>query len=328
MLFLGPFAFSPIESLFLTYQYSCIHCQNMNTSESKPKILVVLGPTATGKSDLAVELALAFNGEVISADSRQVYKGLNLGTGKVTKKEMKGVPHYMLDIANPKNKYTVSKFQIKAKKAIKDILSRGRLPIICGGTGFYIQSIVDDILFPDAPVNVELRKKLHTKTSLALFKQLTKLDPERAKQIHPNNKIKLIRAIEIAKELGFTPPLEKKSIYDALQIGLDVSDKILKEKIHARILSRMKKGMIKEAQKLHAEGLSYKRMRELGLEYKFLSDLLEEKIDKKKFVELLDIAIFQYVKRQRAWFKRDERIKWFKPSQSSKTKTLVRKFLG
>lgn len=294
----------------------------------KPKIIVVLGPTATGKSDLAVELALAFNGEVISADSRQVYIGLNLGTGKITEKEMRGVPHYLLDVANPKKRFTVTDFQSKAKKSIQDIISRGKLPIICGGTGFYIQSIVDDMVFPDASVNVKLREKLHKKSAERLFAQLKKLDPKRAKEIHPNNKVRLIRAIEIATELGTVPKLKKKNIYDTFQIGLDVKDSILKEKIDKRILIRMKKGMANEAKRLHSKGLSYKRMRELGLEYRFLADLLEKKIDNKKFVELLSIAIFQYVKRQRAWFKRDTRIDWFKPTEVNKIKKLTRSFLN
>jgi tRNA dimethylallyltransferase len=297
-------------------------------AKNKPKILVVLGPTATGKSDLAVELALTFNGEVVSADSRQVYKGLNLGTGKITKKEMKGIPHHLLDIANPKNRYTVSKFQVKAHKVIADIISRGKLPIVCGGTGFYIQSIVDNLIFPDTPVNKELRKVLVTKTTPQLFAQLKKLDPVRAKNIDGQNRVRLIRSIEIAKALGKVPKLKKEAFYNPLQIGLDIPDDELRERIAARIQSRLQKGMIGEAKKLHSDGLSYKRMRDLGLEYRFLADLLERKIDRKEFVDQLSIAIFQYVKRQRAWFRRDERIKWFRPKEVKKIQKEVKAFLA
>ncbi|MES3005451.1 MAG: tRNA (adenosine(37)-N6)-dimethylallyltransferase MiaA [Patescibacteria group bacterium] len=295
--------------------------------KQKPKIIVVLGPTATGKSDLAVDLALTFNGEVVSADSRQVYKGLDLGTGKITKKEMRGVPHHLLNVANPKKRYTVSFFQIEAKKAIKDILSRGKLPIICGGTGFYIQSIVDDIILPDVPVNQKLRKKLSKKTAVQLYVKLQTLDSKRAKNIDPHNRVRLIRAIEIASVLGKTPPLKKRSPYDVLQIGLDMEDHVLTEKIYTRILSRIKKGMISEAKKLHSKGLSYKRMRDLGLEYRFLADLLEEKIDRREFVERLALASFQYVKKQRAWFKRDKRVQWFNPTKN-KIKGLVKIYLS
>ncbi len=283
----------------------------------KPKILVVLGPTATGKSDTAVELALALNGEVVSADSRQVYKGLNLGTGKISRMEMRKVPHHLLDVANPKQRYTVSKYQIAAIKTINEILSKGKLPILCGGTGFYIQSIVDNIILPDAPVNMELRKKLSVKSVAQLFAMLKKMDPERAKTIDPKNPIRLIRAIEIVKALGKVPKLQKNPPYDAIQIGLDISDEVLKKKIQTRILARIKKGMITEAKRLHTKGLSFKRMRELGLEYGYLADLLEEKIELKEFIERLEVSIFQYVKRQRAWFRRDQRIEWFDPSKKA-----------
>lgn len=294
--------------------------------KEKPKILVVLGPTATGKSDLAVELAHDFNGEVISADSRQVYRGMNLGTGKISKKEMKGVPHHLLDVVNPKQVYTVAKFQKNAREAIEDILSRGRLPILCGGTGFYIQSIVDGIILPNVAPDKTLRTSLSKKTAPALFKILTKLDPKRAATIDLHNPVRLIRAIEIAKTLGKTPPIKKDIRYDALQIGLDLPDEILKKKIYDRILIRMKKGMIAEAKKLHHEGLSYRRMRMLGLEYGFLADLIEEKITRAQFIEQLSVAIFQYVKRQRAWFKRDERIIWHTPKEMKEIEREVKAF--
>lgn len=294
----------------------------------KPKILVVLGPTAVGKSSIAVELALAFNGEVISADSRQVYKGLNLGTGKITKKEMKDVPHHLLDVARPKQRYTVAKFQEDTREAILDIVSRGRLPIICGGTGFYIQSIVDGIVLPDVNANPKLRAMLSKKTPEYLFKLLKKLDPSRAKNVDPQNSFRLIRSIEIAKALGKVPKLKKQSLYACLQIGIDLDDETLKNKIKTRLLERMKKGMIKEAQALRKGGLSYKRMRELGLEYGFLADLLEKKIDKKEFIKQLSIGIYQYVRRQRQWFRRDERIEWFKPKDMKKIAKTAKSFLS
>jgi tRNA dimethylallyltransferase len=149
--------------------------------KQRNKVVVILGPTATGKSDLAVKLAQKYNGEVISADSRQVYTGLDLGTGKITKKEMLGVPHHMLDVVSPKKVFTVSEWKEQAEKIIIDIISRGKLPIICGGTGLYIQSIVDNVVFPEVPPNLPLRKKLEKKSKLELIEILKKLDPRRAK---------------------------------------------------------------------------------------------------------------------------------------------------
>jgi len=234
----------------------------------KPKILVILGPTATGKSDLAVRLARKYNGEIISADSRQVYKGLDIGTGKITKKEMMGIPHHMLDVISPKKVFSVSEWKRIAEEKIKDILSRNKLPIICGGTGLYIQSIVDGVVFPEVPPDFVLRKKLKKKLVQELFALLKKLDSRRAKNIAKEkggeNPVRLIRAIEIATYLGKVPKMiKKKSSYDILQIGLTLPEKDLKQRIHTRLISRMKKGMVKEAEKFHTEGLSWKRMREL-----------------------------------------------------------------
>ncbi len=305
--------------------------QTKNNKQFLPKIIVVLGPTAVGKSDLAVDLALKLNGEVISADSRQVYAGLDIGTGKITKKEMKGVPHHLLDVAKPtaRKRYTANDFQRDAYIAIDDILTRGKVPIVCGGTGFYIQSLVDGILLPDVSPNPVLRKKLHEKTAPVLVKMLSKLDKKALERIDGNNKYRLIRAIEIAQVLGKVPALVRNPRYDALQIGLDIDDEILKEKVSKRIEVRVKKGMIKEAQRLHADGLSFKRMREFGLEYRHLADLLQKKITKEQFSEGLFIDIWKYVKKQRAWFRRDERIQWFKTTSGdfAKISAMAKKFI-
>src|ERR1035437_3846008 len=165
------------------------------------KILVVLGQTATGKSDVAVRLAKKFNGEIISADSRQIYKGLDIATGKVTKKEMQGVPHHILDIISPKKVFSVAEWQKKTKKIITEIHSRGKSPIICGGTGFYIQSIVENVCLPEVSPNKKLRKKLKNKTAEELVKILGKLDPKILKTIDTKNPVRLLRAIEIATDL-------------------------------------------------------------------------------------------------------------------------------
>jgi tRNA dimethylallyltransferase len=278
----------------------------------KPKIVVICGPTAVGKSDFAVAYALKHNGEVISADSRQVYKGLNIGSGKITKKEMKGVSHYLLDIVSPKKIFTVSDFQKLGGEAIKKILAKKKLPIICGGTGFYIDALVSGVILPEVKPNKELRTKIQKLSTEKLFKMLEKLDSARARTIDKHNKVRLIRAIEIAKALGKVPLLTKESPYEVTYIGLTLSGEILKERIRARLLKRLKQGMITEAKNLHRKGLSWKRMEALGLEYKYLALFLQGKISKPEMIENLLREICQYAKRQMTWFKRNEEIKWKK----------------
>ncbi|MFH1200795.1 MAG: tRNA (adenosine(37)-N6)-dimethylallyltransferase MiaA [bacterium] len=285
------------------------------------KIIVILGQTATGKSDLAIKIAKKIGGEIISADSRQVYKGLDIGTGKITQKEMKGVPHHLLNVASSKHKFTVAEYQKKAISVIADIVSRKKTPIICGGTGFYIDSITKGIIFPKVPPNWKLRKSLLQNDATALFCKLQKLDPARARDIQKkneqNNKIRLIRAIEIAKALGEVPKITKKiPPYKFIKIGLYLPADLLKKKIEKRLLARMKIGMLREAKKLHKEGLSWKRMEELGLEYRFMSLYLQNKITKQEMLIKLNSEIYKYAKRQMTWFKRDKEIKWFDASNS------------
>ena len=283
------------------------------------KVIVVLGQTATGKSDLAVKIARKFNGEVISADSRQVYKGLDIGSGKITKSEMKGVRHHLLDVASPKKKVTVAEYQKLTKSAMAYIVKRGKVPIICGGTGFYIDTVTKGIVFPSVAPNLKLRKSLEKKTTEQLFKILKTLDRARAKSIDAKNKVRLIRAIEIVKALGKVPKIkESKSEYEFIKIGLHLPSSKLKEKIEKRLIKRIKMGMLNEAKKLHKTGLSWKRMEELGLEYKFMALYLQNKITKREMLEKLNSEIYKYAKRQMTWFKRDSEINWFSPTEYKK----------
>jgi tRNA dimethylallyltransferase len=269
-----------------------------------PKIIVVCGPTATGKSDRAVSLALEQNVEIVSADSRQIYKGLNIGSGKITKKETREVAHHMLDIASPLRTYSVAQFQKKATAHIQDILKRGKIPIICGGTGFYIDALVHGTSFPEVKANTLLRKKLEKRNTTDLFTMLEKKDPRRAKEIDKHNKARIIRALEIITALGAVPKAVKKTSYNIEWIYLDFPDDVLRRRINARLLKRMKQGMVAEAKKLHTQGLSFARMERLGLEYRYLALLLQNKITKKEFLEQLENEIWHYAKRQRTWFKK------------------------
>jgi tRNA dimethylallyltransferase len=278
----------------------------------KPLALVVLGPTASGKSTLAVELAREFDGEVISADSRQVYRDLDIGSGKITKAEMAGVPHHLLDLADPRETFTVADYQKLAREKMAEILARGRLPIICGGTGFYIQSMVDNLALPEVPPDEMLRVRLLTFSTDELFEKLKELDPKRAETIDRNNPHRLIRAIEIATALGQVPPKLKDTEcpLNFVQIGLNPKPELLRQKIHDRLFSRLDTGMIGEAKALHAAGLSWERMEALGLEYRYLARLLQNKITREEFETELELAIWHYAKRQLTWFKRDQTIKW------------------
>jgi tRNA dimethylallyltransferase len=324
------------------------------------KLLVILGPTASGKSDLAVDLALWINkqhldgksiggyigAEVISADSRQVYRRLNIGTGKITEKEMKGIPHHLLDVADLHDRFTALDWRQQAEQAIDKIVAQGKLPIICGGTGFYISSLVDNLGFPEVPADTEEQKELENKSVEELFDELQKLDPERASTIDMKNKRRLARAIIIARHLGKVPKLTSskdnnttEQKYDALQIGVALPDTELRTRIKARLVRRIeipnKDGinMIQEAEQLHMPppngmGLSFERMDELGLEYRYLAEFLQMKINKVELIEILSAKIWQYAKRQKTWWKKDNRIKWFAPTNISQIENEIKSFLG
>ncbi len=289
-----------------------------------PKIVVVLGPTATGKSDLGVEIARRFNGEVVSADSRQVYKKMDLGSGKITKKEMRGVPHHLLDVCSPKKIYNVSNFKQDAERSIEKILTKGKLPILVGGTGFYIQSIVDGIVIPEVPPNPELRNSLEKMSVAELQNILKKKDPERFAKIDAKNPARLVRAIEIAEALGKIPKLKNEPKYDCIQIGLTLPHDELSQKILKRLTKRIKKGMIKEVQKLHNAGLSWKRLESFGLEYRFIAQFLQKKISRAEMIEQIHIKSLQFAKRQMTWFKRDGRIKWFNPCHTEEVFKIIK----
>ncbi|MFA5934635.1 MAG: tRNA (adenosine(37)-N6)-dimethylallyltransferase MiaA [Candidatus Paceibacterota bacterium] len=291
----------------------------LQKTTNKPKVIVVLGPTATGKSDLAVNIAKKYNGEIISADSRQVFKGMDLGSGKITKKEMLGIPHYLLDVVKPSTFFSMAKYKELADKKIKEIISKGKTPIICGGTGYYIDSVVKNIILPEVKLNLKYRKELENKSTEKLFELLKKLSPERAKTIDKNNKVRLVRALEIAKELGSVPTVvEKPSEYDFVFIGLDTKDQILKDRIALRLIKRIKIGMIEEIQRIHDKGTTWKRLESFGLEYKNTALFLQKKISKEEMIDNLNREIWQFVKRQRTWFKRNKNIKWFKPKEDEK----------
>lgn len=295
---------------------------------SKPKIIVIVGPTASGKTGLAIELAKRFNGEVVSADSRQVYRGLDIGSAKVTKEEMGGVPHHLLDIADPKEAYTAADFKRDAKIAVDDILARGKLPIICGGTFFYIDALLEKVSLPEVEPDAELRAELQEKSAAELIGILEKLDPERAKSVEKENPRRLIRAIEIARSLGYVPEPEiRECPYDVLAIGLIVDMETHGEVLKARILERLNAGMKEEVERLLNEGVTHERLEKFGLEYRYLSRYLRGLLPFDAMVEELTVKSRQFAKRQMTWLKRDPEIKWFN-RHDQKISNEVNAFLG
>jgi tRNA dimethylallyltransferase len=279
------------------------------------KLIVILGPTASGKTDLSIKLAKKLNGEVVSADSRQVYRGMDIGSGKVMKKEMNRIPHHLLDIANPKTRFAVAQYQKLAFKAIKNIQKKNKVPILVGGTGFYIQSIVDNIVIPEVKPDWSLRKKLEKLTAEQLFKKLEKLDPRRSKSIDKQNPRRIVRALEIIIKTGIPVPSisnAKKSEFDILQIGIFKPRDELKNIINKRLTKRLKNNlMINEVKKLH-KSLSWSRLEEFGLEYRFVAQYLQNKISNQQMIDSIQIESEHYAKRQMTWFKRDKKIQWIK----------------
>lgn len=272
--------------------------------KSKQKLIVVCGPTATGKSDFAVALAQKIGGEIISADSRQVYRGLDIGSGKITSAEMQGVPHHLLDIADPAEPFSVAQYQQLASQTIKDIANRSKVPIICGGTGFYIDAVICNTVFPAVQPNPALRQELEKMSLEEVAARLKGFDKRRYDLVDKKNKVRLIRAIEIATALGSVPAMARELQYDIEWHYLDFPDDALKERIHNRLLKRMDSGMIAEVKNLHAEGLSWDRLEALGLEYRYLARYLQNKLTMEEMLGQLERAIWHYAKRQRTWFKK------------------------
>jgi len=349
-----------------------------------PNVIVIMGPTASGKSGVAIEIAKKWRGEIISADSRQVYRGLNLGSGKVTGSQKpvilseiesrqkrdeieskdlsikqenifisEGIIHHLIDVTNPMEDFNISHFKTLANKAIEKILAKGKLPIICGGTGFWIDAVVENTKIPEVAPNPELRKKLEIKSVEELFAELQKMDPYRAQNIDSKNKVRLVRALEICEKLGTVPKTQTSKChsgldpestqipesspgqalnqvqddnrYKFLQIGIKTNREELNAKIQKRLDDRFSEDMIKEVRDLHEKGVSWEWMERIGLEYRWISRFLQNKISEKEMKEKLYFDIIHYAKRQMTWLKRNKEIIWLKNLQDINSE--VEKFI-
>jgi tRNA dimethylallyltransferase len=293
---------------------------------NKPTVIAIVGPTASGKSALAVELALARRGEVVSADSRQVYRGMDIGTGKVTKEEMQGVPHHLIDITDPASDvYTATDWQHDATAMITDILARGRQPIICGGTFFYLDILRGKMQPAPVPPNHALRAELEPLPATELFDRLRALDARRAATIDTQNPRRLIRAIEIATALGSVPEATpRESPYTWRVFGIDVPPDILRDRIATRLDERLAHGMVGEVQRLREMGVTDARLISFGLEYRYVTAFLRGDYDAVTMRTKLFHAICQYAKRQRTWLRQDAAITWLPyPTSASAVTTML-----
>src|SRR3989344_2069889 len=319
------------------------------------KIVVIVGPTASGKSDLGIKLARKLDGEIISADSRQVYRGMDIGTGKVRRDRALPVPlsknknkksklsedfyserirHHLINVVSPKKVFTASDFKTLGERAIEEIVSRNKIPIIVGGTGFYIDILLGRMSVAEVPANSKLRAKLGKQSAEQLFKRLSRRHPRRAETIDKHNKHRLTRAIEIVMTTGKPVPKPELSIkYQVLWMGIRPKD--LDGRIKKRLDSRLKQEMIKEVTRLHKEGVSWKRLDDFGLEYRWVARYIKNKkskitISEKPFkkseeYQRLLSEIIKYSKRQMAWFKRNKEIHWIKNIKT--TERLARRFI-
>lgn len=294
----------------------------------RPPLIVIVGPTASGKTSLSIKIAQQFSGEVISADSRQVYRGLDIGSGKVTVAEMAGVPHHLLDVTDPMTVYTASDFKRDAASALTHITQHGNLPIIAGGTFFYVDTLLGDISFPQIAPNETLRAELHKLSNEALLAHLHTLDPIRANNIDPHNPRRLIRAIEIATAIGTVPlPQTADLPYHVLKLGINIDKETLHHNIHVRLHERLRDGMLEEVERLLTQGVTHERLESLGLEYRYLSRYIRKLFSYDEMVLELETKIRQFAKRQYTWLKRDKSIIWVHPKDHEAVTVLVADFV-
>lgn len=294
----------------------------------KHKLVVIVGPTAVGKTELSIEIAKEFDGEVISGDSMQVYKGMDIGTAKVTEEEKQGIPHHLIDIVEPEEDYSVAQFKEDVQRLIKTITMRGKLPIIVGGTGLYIQSVLYDYQFSEQERNPELQKKIEKDIEEYgvehVYQRLVDVDPEQAKKIHPNNRRRLIRALEVYEDTGVTlSELQRRQsgemIYDTFLIGLEMERSLLYDRINQRIDKMMEQGLLNEVKALWDKDLEdTQAMKAIG--YKEFIPYFKEAESLDETIEILKRNSRRYAKRQFTWFKNKMPVHWYSIQPSEKEK--------
>jgi tRNA dimethylallyltransferase len=310
--------------------------KDVDGNRTLPRILVIVGPTASGKTALAIALAKKHDGEIVSADSRQIYRGMDIGTAKPPRDDQKtktyiseGIPHHLLDIKNPDEDYSAADFKRDAIHAINDILKRGKLPILVGGTGLYIKVVIDNLTIPEVKADPRLRKRLEAEIErnglASVFKKLIALDSEAAYIVDPKNPRRVIRALEIAIKTKMPFSASRKSgppLYDAVQIGIFPGNEVLEKRIRERTKAMFKNGLIDEVKTLLKKyGPRCKAFDAIG--YREVIDYLDGKISLAEADELINKNSIHYAKRQMTWFKKDKRIRWVEnPKEILKTDIL------
>ena len=287
--------------------------------EKKPMVIVIAGPTASGKTALGIELAKRINGEIISSDSMQIYQDMNIGTAKPIKEEMQGIPHHLLDFVSPEERYSVANFKQDAQKTIEQILIKGKTPIIVGGTGLYINSLIDGIDFPDITIDESYRTeldKIAKKQGLeVLYKQAQQIDPEAMKQISPKDKKRICRVLEIYHQTGKTKTEQEKESrkkgvpYDYLVFAIDMKRELLYDRINRRVDKMIQQGLIQEVKNLLRKYKTFPTAMQ-GLGYKEVVEYLIGNINKEEMIEKIKQETRRYAKRQLTWFRRNKQTIW------------------
>lgn len=279
---------------------------------SRSNLIVILGPTGSGKSELAIKLAKKFNGEIVSADSRQIYREMDIGTAKITEKQMAGIPHYLINRVKPNQEFTLAQYKKGAIKIIKDIQKRNKLPFLVGGTGLYIQAVVDNLQIPQVKPDKKLRNELEKLTNQQLYQRLKKLDPLALQMIDLNNKRRMIRALEVCLKTKkpFSQQKQKgRTLFNVLQIGLKLNRKTLEKIINQRVDKMFEAGLVREVEKLIKKYRSDLPSMS-GIGYQEIIAYLQNKISLRQAKKLIKLHTRQYAHRQMTWFKRDQRIVW------------------
>lgn len=287
-------------------------------NEKKIEVVAIVGPTASGKTALSIKMAKAFDGEIINGDSMQIYKGLDIGTAKITEDEMEGIPHHLLDIKEPTESFSVAEYQTLVREKIAEIQSRGKLPIIVGGTGLYVQAVLYDFQFTKEEVDEEARKKYYDELAAigpdAMHAKLMSLDPETAKTIHPNNTRRVIRALEMVELHGVSKASEEHNrgniaLYHHLIIGLDMDREKLYERINLRVDLMMEKGLLEEVKGLYEHGIrDVQSVQAIG--YKELYAYLDGRLTLSDAIEQLKQNSRRYAKRQLTYFRNKMDVEW------------------
>ena len=292
-----------------------------------PKLIVIEGTNASGKSALGVELASRFGGEIVSADSRQVFERLDLGSGKITPEEMHGVPHHLLNVRKPGEFFSMADFQRLSYEAIDGIIARGNVPFLVGGTGLYVDAVADGYVLSEKSTDLDLRAELETYDTPALYEMLKEKLPDT--DVDPKNRHRVMRLLE-KLAAGDVAPGTKSPRYSLLKFGVTWPREILKQRIDERLERRLQQGMVDEVKAMLDDGVSEEFLVKLGLEYKYLTWYLTGKIGYEQMVEELAAAIKRFAKRQMTWFRRDPRIIWLDMNEDpvSRASALISEFLG